>query len=89
MEDAKGVYVRRESKLRALAYLIVLCRYRRTPRYVRESEKGFKCMKCGSYVELSEAKVVKRAQTIKDAIYMIKELKLLEELKEKIPHRGV
>jgi len=24
-------------------------------RYVREGEKGFKCVKCDSYVELSEA----------------------------------
>jgi ribosomal protein L37AE/L43A len=72
----------RESKLKALAYLIVLCRYCGTPRYVRESEKGFKCLKCGSYVELSEAKVAKRVKTIKDAIYMIKELKLPEELGE-------
>jgi len=24
-------------------------------RYVRESEKGFKCVKCDNYVELSEA----------------------------------
>jgi hypothetical protein len=55
---------------------------------VREGEKGFKCMKCDSYVELSEAKVVKRAQTIKDAVYMIKELKLPEELRGKIPQRG-
>jgi tRNA(Ile2) C34 agmatinyltransferase TiaS len=65
-----------------------LCKYCNTPRYVREGERGFKCMKCGSYVELSEAKVVKRVQTIRDAIYMVKELKLPEELRGKIPHRG-
>jgi hypothetical protein len=47
------------------------------------------CMKCGSYVELGEAKVTARVQTIKDAIYMIKELKLPEELKGKMLHRGV
>ena len=70
-----------------MTYLIVSCKYCSTLRYVREGEKGFKCMKCGSYVELSEAKVIKRAQTIKDAIYMIKELKLPEELRGKIPHR--
>ena len=45
-------------------------------------------MKCGSYVELSEAKVIKRVQTIRDAIYIVKELKLPEELRGKIPHRG-
>ena len=72
-----------------MAYLIVLCRYCGTPRYVRESERSFKCVKCGRYVELSEAKVIKRAQTIRDAIYMVKELKLPEELKGKVPHRGV
>ena len=71
-----------------MTYLIVVCRYCNTPRYVREGKKGFKCMKCGNYVELSEAKVVKRAQTIKDAVYMVKELKLPEELRGKIPHRG-
>ena len=71
-----------------MAYLIVLCKYCNTPRYVREGEKGFKCMKCGSYVELSEAKVIKRAQTIKDAVYIVKELKLPEELRGKVPHRG-
>ena len=71
-----------------MAYLIVLCRYCGTPRYVREGEKGFKCLKCGSYVELGEAKVVKRAQTIKDAVYMVKELKLPEELRGKVPRRG-
>jgi hypothetical protein len=60
-----------------------------TPRYVREGEKDFRCLKCGSYVELSEAKVITRAQTIKDAIYLVKELKLPEELKGKIPYRGV
>jgi hypothetical protein len=47
------------------------------------------CVKCGNYVELSEAKVITRVQTIKDAIYMIKELKLPEKLRGKIPHRGV
>jgi len=41
-----------------LAYLIVLCKILQTPRYVREGERGFKCMKCGNYVELSEAKVI-------------------------------
>lgn len=45
-------------------------------------------MKCDSYVELSEAKAVARVQTIKDATYMVKELKLPEELKGKIPRRG-
>lgn len=63
-------------------------KYCNTPRYVREGEKGFKCMKCGSYVVLSEAKVIKRVQTIRDAIYIVKELKLPEELRGKIPHRG-
>jgi tRNA(Ile2) C34 agmatinyltransferase TiaS len=72
---------------RALTYLIVVCKYCNTPRYVG-GEKGFRCLKCGSYVELSEAKVITRAQTIKDAIYLVKELKLPEELKGKIPHRG-
>jgi len=70
-----------------LAYLS-LGKYCGTPRYVREGEKGFKCVKCNSYVELSEAKVVKRVQTIRDAIYIVKELKLPEELRGKIPHRG-
>jgi transcription initiation factor IIE alpha subunit len=56
---------------------------------VREGEKGFKCLKCGSYVEFSKAKVVAKIQTIKDAIYVVKELKLPEELRGKIPHRGV
>jgi hypothetical protein len=65
--------------------LVQVLRY---PRYVRESERSFKCMKCGNYVELSEAKVITRAQTIRDAIYLIKELKLPEELRGKIPHRG-
>jgi hypothetical protein len=45
-------------------------------------------MKCGSYVELSEAKIITRAQTIRDAVYIVKELKLPEELRGKIPHRG-
>jgi hypothetical protein len=45
-------------------------------------------MKCGNYVELGEAKVVKRVQTIRDAVYIVKELKLPEELRGKIPHRG-
>jgi tRNA(Ile2) C34 agmatinyltransferase TiaS len=77
-----------KSRLRALAYLIVLCRYCGTPRYVREGERGFKCVKCSNYVELGEAKVIKRAQTIRDAVYIVKELKLPEELRGKIPHRG-
>jgi ribosomal protein L37AE/L43A len=61
----------RESKLRALAYLIVLCRYCGTPRYVRESEKGFKCVKCGSYVVLSKAQVI---TTRRSALKLLKEL---------------
>jgi hypothetical protein len=44
-------------------------------------------LKCGNYVELSEAKVVKRAYSLTDAIYMVKELKLPEDLRGKIPHR--
>ena len=71
-----------------MTYLIVVCKYCNTPRYVREGERGFKCVKCDSYVELSEAKVIAKAQTIKDAVYMVKELKLPEELRGKIPHRG-
>jgi len=67
-----------------LTYLIVVCKYCN----IREGERGFKCVKCGSYVELSEAKVIAKAQTIKDAVYMVKELKLPEELRGKIPHRG-
>jgi len=55
---------------------------------VREGERGFKCVKCGSYVELSEANVITRVQTIRDAIYIVKELKLPEELRGKVPHRG-
>jgi transcription initiation factor IIE alpha subunit len=55
---------------------------------VKEGEKGFKCLKCGSYVELSEAKVIKRVQTIRDAIYIVKELKLPEELRGKILRMG-
>jgi hypothetical protein len=47
------------------------------------------CMKCGNYVELSEAKVITRAQTVRNVIYIVKELKLPEELRGKIPHRGV
>ena len=70
-----------------MAYLIVVCKYCGTPRYVREGERGFKCLKCGNYVELSEAKVVKRAYSLTDAIYMVKELKLPEDLRGKIPHR--
>jgi len=70
-----------------LACLIVLCEYHNTPRYVREGEKGFKCVKCGSYVELSEAEVIAKVQTIKDAVYMVKELEL-PEVEGKILHRG-
>jgi tRNA(Ile2) C34 agmatinyltransferase TiaS len=64
-----------------LTYLIVVCKYCNTPRYVREGEKSFKCLKCGSYIELGEAKVAAKVQTIKDAIYVVKELKLPEELR--------
>jgi hypothetical protein len=45
-------------------------------------------VKCGNYVELSEAKVVKRVQTIRDAIYIVKELKLPKELRGKVQHKG-
>jgi hypothetical protein len=55
---------------------------------VRKGERGFKCVKCDNYVELSEAKVITRVQTIKDAVYIVKELKLPEELRGKIPRRG-
>lgn len=37
-------------------------------------------MKCDNYVELSEAKVIKRVQTMRDAIYMVKELEEAEEM---------
>jgi hypothetical protein len=40
--------------------------------------KGVSCVKCNSCVEFSEAKVIKRIQTNRDAIYIIKELKLPE-----------
>jgi hypothetical protein len=39
--------------------------------------------------ELSEAKVITRAQTVRNVIYIVKELKLPEELRGKILHRGV
>ena len=44
-------------------------------------------MKCGNYVELSEAKVVKGAYSLTDAICMVKKLKLPEDLRGKVPHR--
>lgn|GEM_PF-6714253 len=67
-----------------MVYFIVLCKYCGNPRYVKEGENGFKCMKCHKYMKLNEVRIIAKVESVKDAVYIVKELKLPEELRGKI-----